>query len=1129
MTYSTGNLIVATDYNGFVSTTSGSNINDVWGTGSGDKGWGQTALNTVSVGNTITATQWSGLVNTLSTMGSQTGTTLTARTAPVAGNTISVLANVATDITSCTTNRGNAAASGTISSTWTGNTAVTTATGNGNDPWTITWQHTVTFPSANQARYFWNAGGLVRIDMSKTSTGTDSDADWNTFVSSVGTFYLSGRVNSASQTIAASVYTGFTRSGGTGTPSPNLTTTGWYNLTPGAAATTMMTLTNTASGYTNDTISIAAAVDASGTVLTLTTTWQDGGAFGPGLSRNISGGTDTASPFTTFGSAPAVLVRYVPPSTANGLSNTWGTPTVAVTYPALNYQIYRSLRLRSSASAYLSRTPATTTNTQTFTWSGWVKRATLSSANTYGIFGADIGSGYGTPQKVSILCFGGDSLEWAEYYTANGVTNDWLYQIISTPVFRDPSAWYHVVAAIDTTQATASNRVKLYVNGVQLTSFSTATYPPQNFNSWINNSTVLHNFGAYGTSGFSSFYDGYIAEANFIDGQQLTPSSFGQTDATTGTWVPIRYTGTYGTNGFYLPFTDSTSASTLCSDFSGNSNNWTPNNISIAPDATYDQMRDAPYCTGQASATTPSGNYPTFSPVENQSSVSYLNPTLSNANMKATASGLLQIYAYATMVATPGKYYFEGRVDSIGATSATYISPNNSAAGYQADGTIYGCTPSTSGSTYTAGDIIGVAFDSTNNTVTWYKNNVIQGTTRTVTNTSSPWKPMVSMQSSSGSWSINFGQQPFSYAPPSGYSALCAPNLAAPAIANGAGYMAASLYTGTGATQSVSDTVGSVSFKPDLVWIKSRSAATNNNLFDSVRGTTKYLISNSQTGEYTDANTLTAFGSSGFTVGSDAGSVGVNINTNTYVAWQWLAGAGTTSTNTNGSITSTVCVNTTAGFSIATWTGTGANATVGHGLGVAPSFFMSMPRTGSTIYNKQCWHTSLTSNQYLIALNSNAAQYGPDATIWNSTSPTSSVFSVGTSTATNLSGGTYVTYCFAPVAGFSAFGSYTGNGAADGPFVYLGFRPRFILIKRTDGTGDWIIEDTARNFYNAADLTLFPNAAIYESGPSVYYVDFLANGFKIRNSTSIYNASSVNPNYIFAAFAENPFNYSLAR
>ena len=321
MTYSAGSVIVASDYNGFQTS-----LNSVWGTGTGDSGWGQTSIATVAAGDTVTATNWATLVNNLSTTGSQTTTTITARTAPVTGNVVAILANVAADISSCTTRRGYATSSGTTSNSWTGAIAKTTGTGSGTTSWTITWTQTVTFPSAAQARYFWNAGGLVRLDMSKSSTGTQDDPIWNTFVGTVGTLYMSGRVASASQVIAGVTYTGFTRVGGTGTPSPNLTTTGWYTLGAGAAATTMWQLNSTVYPYGSDYIRVTAAVNAGSTALTLTTTWFQSTQF---YNTTISGGTNTASPFTAFGTAPAVLCRFVPPSTAQGLSNTWGTPTVA--------------------------------------------------------------------------------------------------------------------------------------------------------------------------------------------------------------------------------------------------------------------------------------------------------------------------------------------------------------------------------------------------------------------------------------------------------------------------------------------------------------------------------------------------------------------------------------------------------------------------------------------------------------------------------------------------------------------------------------------------------------------------------------------------------------------------------
>lgn len=329
MTYTAGSLIVASDYNGFVSTN-GSNVNEVWSTGTSDRGWGQTALSTVSVGGTVTATQWASLVNTISSMGSQTGTTITSRTAPVAGDTIAILAALDTDLTNIETNRGNAAASGTAISAFSGSCAKTTATGSGTTPWTITFTHTITFPSANQARYFWNAGGLVKIMYGKSSTGTDHDADWNTLAGQCGAIYISGRVNSASQTIAGQAYTGTTRIGGTGGTQTTLATlTGWYSLTPGAAATTLFQLNNITAPYTPEYIRTTAAVNAGSTTLTLVTTWVDDGSSGAGVSSNISGGTDTASPATSItGTAPTTLVNLIPPSTTY-LTNTWGTPTIA--------------------------------------------------------------------------------------------------------------------------------------------------------------------------------------------------------------------------------------------------------------------------------------------------------------------------------------------------------------------------------------------------------------------------------------------------------------------------------------------------------------------------------------------------------------------------------------------------------------------------------------------------------------------------------------------------------------------------------------------------------------------------------------------------------------------------------
>ena len=326
MTYTAGSEILAADYNTFAGNTT-AGLNRVWSTGAGDAGWGQTDIATVAAAGTVTATQWATIVNNLATSGTQTGTTLTSRTAPVTGNVISILANVSTDITSVTTARGNAIASGTEYGTFTGNVSKTTATGSGQAAWTITFTHTVTFPSANQARYFWNAGGIVRLKYGKTSTGTDADADWNQLAGWCGSVNLTGRVNSNSQTIAGQVYTGSTRIGGTGgTLTPGQTTIGWYDLT--TSPTTIFQLNDTVSPYTTNFIRTQATATSS-TVLTLTTVWSDDGTAVVGANANITGGTATSSGNVTItGSAPTTLVTYLPPSSAT-LTNSWGTPTIA--------------------------------------------------------------------------------------------------------------------------------------------------------------------------------------------------------------------------------------------------------------------------------------------------------------------------------------------------------------------------------------------------------------------------------------------------------------------------------------------------------------------------------------------------------------------------------------------------------------------------------------------------------------------------------------------------------------------------------------------------------------------------------------------------------------------------------
>lgn len=327
MTYTAGSLIEATDYNGFVSTN-GSNVNGIWSTGATTYGYGETALTTVAAGGTITASQWATLNSKVSAMGSHQGTTITSRTNPVVGDTITILANMNTDIGTLTTNRGNAAASGAQTVTWTGNTAKTTSTGSGSNAWTITFTHTVTWASANAARYFFNAGGRIKWETNKTSTGQLADAEWNDLANTLcGDIFITGGSTFGTQTIAGVSYTGTTKSGGTGTPNTLATTKGWYDLT--TTDTLLYKQYADTAPYTGQYIALNAKTAGSGTQLVITTTWVDPGGSGVGSSDVISGGTDTTSPFSSFGTAPATLVTLFVPSSTYLTSASWGTPTIA--------------------------------------------------------------------------------------------------------------------------------------------------------------------------------------------------------------------------------------------------------------------------------------------------------------------------------------------------------------------------------------------------------------------------------------------------------------------------------------------------------------------------------------------------------------------------------------------------------------------------------------------------------------------------------------------------------------------------------------------------------------------------------------------------------------------------------
>jgi hypothetical protein len=336
-------------------------------------------------------------------------------------------------------------------------------------------------------------------------------------------------------------------------------------------------------------------------------------------------------------------------------------------------------------------------------------------------------------------------------------------------------------------------------------------------------------------------------------------------------------------------------------------------------------------------------------------------------------------------------------------------------------------------------------------------------------------------------------------------------------IIKGDQYMNAVTYTGNGSTQ----TIGGYSFSPDFVWVKERSSTSGNVLFDIIRGATNYLESNTTGAEAADASTLTSFNSNGFSVGS---SGAMNQSSQTYVGWAWDAN-GTAVSNTAGSITSSVSANTTSGFSVVTYTGTGTAATIGHGLSSTPRMIIVKRRNSTS--NWAVYHRNAGSDA-IGFLNTSDAFSSPDASYWNATGPTSSVFSIGTNAAVNASGGTYVAYCFAEVAGYSSINRYTGNGSTDGTFVYTGFRPRYIMIKNRDAAGlDWYLLDTARNPYNQLGNWLITNGNRSEGTTTELAIDFLSNGFKLRNTGAWYNANG--NAYMYMAFAEMPTKYANAR
>jgi hypothetical protein len=696
---------------------------------------------------------------------------------------------------------------------------------------------------------------------------------------------------------------------------------------------------------------------------------------------------------------------------------------------------------------------------------------------------------------------------------------------VSSAVFRDPTSWYHIFFAQDTTLATAEDRFQLWVNGVRITSWAVNT------NNGVQNETtpfggpIPHRFGMDAATG-GSYIDGYFARiaVTWQPSTMPTANDFGYFNTEINEWVSKSQSAVKavvdagGTNSFMLDFDNGTSLTTLGYDKSSKANNWTLNNVSLTAGTSYDWMLDVP-----------GNSYCVLNPLDWLNSAS----ALSWGNLRHTGGS--SNYRNASSFAfASGKWYVETVCEvAPSGTGNQQFGLQDSSAGFVArvrsgDTILTDATTGVSVS-WVTNDVLGMAVDADTKQVSFYKNGTLQGAAYSYNSTSELRVFVLNNFPGSGSTPVtntNFGQRPFAYTPPAGFKALCQRNMPDPAILNPEKHFDTVSYVGDGAASGRNIACGT---SPDLAWIKSRSIAPSNHfLLDSVRGATKVLGSNQTIAEYTNPDFGLGVGQ--FTVGDNAGSDEYNPNklSASYAAWLWKAG-GASVTNNAGSISSQVSANVTAGFSIVTYTGnlsSAGTATVGHGLGQAPGLIISKSRNNAGGDNGQ-WvarHKYLASVNHYLRLNTTDTPVDSSANGSMSAS-TSTVFSTNWTSGMNINGGTYVAYCFTEIPGFSKIFSYTGNGSADGPFVYCGFKPKWVLIKRIDAANGWFILDAIRNTTNVCNLELYPNLADAEGANTA--ADLTSSGFKLRGTDTWKNANG--GTYIGIAFADVPAKYALAR
>ena len=792
-----------------------------------------------------------------------------------------------------------------------------------------------------------------------------------------------------------------------------------------------------------------------------------------------------------------------------------------------DYEIENSLRFNTGNTDYLTFTPSTNGNNTTFTLRFMVKLCNLDKQRWLFLTNNNSpGSAY-TGVRFN-------ATNTLEYFNVSGGAT--AAQMITSSVFRDVSSWYDIVISV------SSTNVDIYVNGVE--------QPYGTVNQPNGESTGVNSFNNLMSTSFVSgisggTLDGYVAEMVLVDGQAPTPTSFGEFK--NGIWVPKDCSGlSFGTNGAYLKFENS---GALGTDSSGNSNNWTVNGLTSS-----DQMID-----------TPTNNFATFNPLVKEPGITNDTNTYAEGNLYAKGDASANYNNTQTGVSTilypsSGAWYTEVRHSGFGGqfnvdTGIVGVYTQDAQAGwamttnsvmYYFNGSLYvsGSVVQTGGATYTTGDIIGVFVDSDNNQIKFYKNGSLQYTYNssvslggfkllTGDGASTEWVAWILNAGQNGTFNGNVtaggntdanGIGDFKYTVPTDALALCTANLPEPTIGPNSDTTSDENFDTVLFNKSTAPaSITGLEFQPDIVWTKNRDNAYHHVLFDAVRGASSGGIypSSSDYEDFFAVNAdLASFDTNGFTIGSTSST---NVQLGSNVGWTWKAN-GSGSSNTDGSITSTVSANQDAGISIVTYTGTGSSMTFGHGLGQPVDFMLVKKRDtadGWVVHPFSVYGTS-----YILSLNSNIGIFSDSVCHTNNSTV---IGFTGASGARNLNGGAYVAYCFAEVESFSSFGSYTGNGSAtDGPFVFTGFKPAFVIFKRTDSTSDWNTHDASRSPYNVSDDILWANLSDAETtGSSTGKLDFLSNGIKIRGSANGINTSG--GTYIYMAFAENPFKNALAR